>query len=103
MKESFNKQLPSEEFEVGNIAKKGNRKRWIIGKGDLVSMYKQAEHDAIPLFCEATCPTDTSTYTSIHKHRSDGGSSSSNYAEHEQEVQQIALDLSDRHGSTYNE
>ena len=101
LKESFNKQLPFEDFEVGYIAKKGNRKRWIIGKDDLVSMYKQAEHDAITLFCEV-CPTDPST-TGTRKRRSGDSSTCSNYAEHEQEVKRIALDLSDQHGNRYNE
>lgn len=63
-------------------------------------MYKQTEHNTITLFCEA-CPTDPST-TGTRKRRS-GDGASSNYAEYEQEVKRIALDLSDQHGNRYNE
>lgn len=95
LKESFNKQL-SGHIEIGYIAKKGNRKRWIIGTDDLASMYKQCDAgNAITLFCEA-CAEPASLGTGTRKHRS-------SYSDHEDDVKRIALDLSDQHGKTYTE
>lgn len=39
LQDSFKDQLPSTDYDIGYIAKRGNAKRWIICDADIESLY----------------------------------------------------------------
>ncbi len=104
--ESFRDKIPSTTcFQIGYIAKRGNGKRWIEDSPDLRSMYKQLELcDTITLFCEGRADDSTSSGANKRKRKAPAEQSpDSGRLDHEEEVKRVAVDLSAKHGTKYNE
>ena len=93
---------PTYDFQIGYFTKKGNSKRWIEQEADLISMYSQFEgSDAISLFCDGI-PKDTTGNTRKRKRTTSIDDAVSSASGHEEDVKQVAIDLSDRHGELWD-
>ena len=103
LRESFQDKLPaSGSLQVGYIAKRGNGKRWIEQEADLASMYKHFEaSQTVTLFCEGR-PKSQTTATANTGAKSRKRKASS-YSDHEEEIDRLSIELSEKHGSKYNE
>lgn len=102
--DTFKDKIPDTyNFQVGYHVKKGSGKRWIEQEADLVSMYKHYEgSDTITLFCDGKTTTPTGRK---RKHSATSGIASNENVsanDHEEEVKQTALELSDRHQDRWN-
>lgn len=98
LKETFGiDKLPGniEDLQIGYIAKRGNGKRWIDQDADLSSMYAQFEQSkSITLFCEVRA--DSCAQTPSRKRKC-------SYADHEDEIEKLAIELGKKHGEKYND
>ena len=100
MMDTFKDKLSSNcDFQLGYLTKKGNSKRWIEQEADLISMYKQFEgSETITIFCDGKSKEPIGNTIGKKRKRINDEPLS----DHEEQVKQVALDLSDMHGEKWN-